>query len=916
MSEDAMDFAADATPEPKYKAFVSYSHDSDERLAALLQSSLGRFAKPWYRLRTMRIFRDKTSLSANPALWHSIELALTDSEYFLLLASPPSAKSPWVRKEVEWWLHNRPVEKMLISIADGVIVWDGEARDFDWAKTTALPPCLRGAFPSEPLYADFRAAKAGERYVESDPAYRSALLDVAAPLMGRPKDDLDSEDIRLHRKARRIAWAVGAFIVGLAFATGASMYVAQQRQKTATSRALASAASAEVRDPSLALLLGLESRRTADTVESKRALLTALQRLPHTETFLWGHTDTVTKALFTPDGETILSAGFDNRIIFWSASSHQLIGQPIASPKGLVGLAINSDGSRFAATAGGTVTIWDTSSRHAVGKPFTDPQEEFVHLGFSFDGELLAASTAAFGGHPARVFLWDVASHQLAGQPIAGSTFAFSPDNGLLAIGRYEELLLYDLRSRHMVKRPLTGHTTNIVSVAFSRDGTLVAAGAEDGSIVVWHVQSERQLGTLEGKSGTVNCFFEPNGRDLLSGSADGTITQWDLLPMKMIDTPVEHIGASISSIFLSPDGYVRSLAAQDNRVLIIDVNNDPPLGHRITVSSDVGSSNVALSPDGRFLAFSGEFGGILEWDFTRSELKGAPLSDHSRKVTSLAYAPDGKVLVSGSVDGSVIFWDMNTRAVLSGPVKAHNSPVWSLACSPDGKTAVSGGDGELIYWDLATHRQKGAPIRSQKDRIWTLTFSKDGEYLASAGNERTVAIWKSGQPTQPIKILGATSTSKYQWLSPAGVSVHPDGTLLAVSTRGNSVAIWNFRRERPIAPEMYGHTQSVSSVDFSGDGKVLASGSEDGDIRLWDVETHELIGTLRAQQKAIRNVAFSPQRGLLVSVGEADSIAFWEVDFDRWYRRACRLANRNLTPEEWSTYLGNRPYQNTCPNL
>ena len=111
--------------EPKYQAFVSYSHDSDERLAASLQSSLSRFAKPWYRLRTMRIFRDKTSLSANPALWHSIEQALSESEYFLLLACPASAKSRWVQQEIQWWLQNRSVEKLLIVLTDGVIVWDG-----------------------------------------------------------------------------------------------------------------------------------------------------------------------------------------------------------------------------------------------------------------------------------------------------------------------------------------------------------------------------------------------------------------------------------------------------------------------------------------------------------------------------------------------------------------------------------------------------------------------------------------------------------------------------------------------------------------------------------------------------------------------------------------------------------------------
>jgi hypothetical protein len=86
--------------ELKYQAFVSYSHHSDDRLAASLQSSLSRFAKPWYRLRSMRIFRDETSLSANPALWHSIEQALGESDYFLLLACPLSAQSGWVQQEV------------------------------------------------------------------------------------------------------------------------------------------------------------------------------------------------------------------------------------------------------------------------------------------------------------------------------------------------------------------------------------------------------------------------------------------------------------------------------------------------------------------------------------------------------------------------------------------------------------------------------------------------------------------------------------------------------------------------------------------------------------------------------------------------------------------------------------------------
>jgi WD40 repeat protein len=902
--------------ERKYQAFVSYSHDSDVRLAASLQSSLSRFAKPWYRLRTMRIFRDKTGLSANPALWHSIEQALGESEHFLLLACPASAKSRWVQQEVQWWLQNRSVENLLIILTDGVILWDPAVQDFDWGKTTALPSCLKGALPGEPLYADFRAAKSSGRYLDSDKDYRNALLDVAAPLLDRPKDELDSEDIRLHRKALRTAWAVAWFVVVLGLGAGIATYAAYQRQKTAASRALASEASSHLDDRSLALLLSLESRHIADTVESKRSLLAALQRVPHAEAFLWGHTDAVTRAVFSPDGQTVLSAGWDDRIILWSVSTRQPIGRPIAGPKGLVSVAFNPDGSRFASSGNGSVVIWDTSSHQPVGGPFTCAKEHLVHVAFSSRGTLLAASTDAYGGHPARVLVWDVASHQLIGQPIEGAAFAFSPDDSLLAIGQYHDLLLYDLHSHRLVKRPLTGHTKNITSIAFSRDGTIMAAGSEDQTIVLWDVQSQRPLGTLAGHSETVtSLLFDSSGAALFSGSADGTIMQWSLEDLKPTEIPVKNYGASISSIFLSPDGHVRSLALESNRVVVIDVNDDPPLGRRIQ-APDVGSSNLAFSPDGRFLASSGEFGGVLEWDVARGELHGAPLAGHDRQVSSLAYAPDGKVLVSGSEDGTVIFWDLATHAPLGPTVKAHRSPVWTLACDPDGKTVVSGGDAELVFWDLATRKQLGPPITSQKDRIWALAFSPDGQFLASAGNDRVVAIWNTGPQPRLSKTLGTPAKDRYEEIMPGGVTFSPNGALLAMSAAENSVTLWNFKSNRPIPPPLYGHTQSIASVAFRRDGKVLASGSADGDIRLWDVETHELLGTLGAQQKAIKSVVFDPQRGILASVGEDDSIVFWEVDFEDWSSHACRVANRNLTPKEWNTYFGTRSYRKTCPNL
>ncbi len=507
--------------ELRYQAFLSYSHESDAPLAAALHSSLSRLARPWYRIRSIRIFLDKTSLAANPALWQSIENALGESEHFLLLASPASAASRWVHQEVQWWLHNRSAETLILCLTAGEIVWDDAAGDFDWQKTTALPSSLQGAFPAEPLYADFRAAKAANRYIDSDPAWRGALLDVGAPLMGRSKDDLDGEDIRLHRRAVRTAWAAALVTMVLGLSAATAMILAHERQMIAASRALASEAASHVDDRSLALLLSMESRRIADTVESRRALLTAIQRAPNAQAFLWGHTDAVTKAVFSPDGRTILSAGWDDRIVTWNATTHQPIGQPIAGPKGLVSVAFSPDGSRFAAAGNGTIAIWDAATRQPVGDPL-HTSEDLVHVAFSPDGKRLVASTDAYGGHPATVLLWDLASRQRIGEPIEGSTFAFSPDNSLLAIGRYDDLIFYDLRSHRVAGRPLAGHTKNIASIAFSPDGTLVAAGAEDKTIVLWDVESHRALGTLDGTLRRRHHFAVSTriGKTLFSGSS------------------------------------------------------------------------------------------------------------------------------------------------------------------------------------------------------------------------------------------------------------------------------------------------------------------------------------------------------------------------------------------------------------
>ena len=202
---------------PAYDAFISYSHAKDKPIAAALQSVIQKLGKPWYQRRALRVFRDDTSLSATPQLWPSIEQALSQSRYLLLLASPEAASSHWVGKEVEYWLANKSPDTLLVGVTDGTLAWNEAKDDFDWQPDTPLPPALKGGFPAEPKWVDLSAYREG-----ADPRnarFIEAGADFAAAIRGMPKEDLLSQEVRQQRRALRLA--VGAAAVMLLLAVGA-----------------------------------------------------------------------------------------------------------------------------------------------------------------------------------------------------------------------------------------------------------------------------------------------------------------------------------------------------------------------------------------------------------------------------------------------------------------------------------------------------------------------------------------------------------------------------------------------------------------------------------------------------------------------------------------------------------------------
>lgn len=194
-----------------YDAFISYSHAKDKSIAAALQSIIQKLGKPWYNRRALRIFRDDTSLSATPHLWPSIQQALGQSRYFVLLASPEAAASKWVNKEVVHWLEHNSIDTVLIGLTDGELAWDEATGDLAARENTPLPPVLAGRFQSEPKWVDLRPYREGAD--KGDAKFTEAAADFAAAIRGMPKEDLLSQEVRQQRRMLTLAWSAAAALL-------------------------------------------------------------------------------------------------------------------------------------------------------------------------------------------------------------------------------------------------------------------------------------------------------------------------------------------------------------------------------------------------------------------------------------------------------------------------------------------------------------------------------------------------------------------------------------------------------------------------------------------------------------------------------------------------------------------------------
>lgn len=534
---------------------------------------------------------------------------------------------------------------------------------------------------------------------------------------------------------------------------------------------------------------------------------------------LSGHTDGLRTVDFSPNGQILVTASFDRTIRLW-----RLDGTEIKSFTGheapILSVTFSPDGQMIAsASKDNTVKLWRLDG--TLLKTLTGHTGEVNCVTFSPDGQILASAS-----DDKTVKLWNREGqllHTLTGHQDLIFDVTFSADGQTIATASKDKTVKLWSRDGILLKS-FTAHDTSIYSVSFSPDGRMLATSSYDKTVKLWTVEGQ-ELQTLIGHNAQIRrVTFSPDGQTLATASHDKTVKFWTL------DTQSRQIFTGhqnqINSVIFSPDGQLLATASADKTVKLWSRDGrvlQTLSGHENTVW------DVSFSPDGQKVASASEDGMIRLWNLPGQLLQ--EFSDpnaQSSAANSVDFSADGQMLVAAYMNGSLKFWKLD--GTLMKTVTGDQGAIYRVRVSPDGQMiATANYSNTLTLWNLAG--EKIQTLSGHKESIYSVKFSRDSQMIASASKDGTVKLWS--RDGQELPTLSGHESIVWD------VSFSPDGEMIASGDDNNVIKLWNQAGEE--LQTLLGHTGIVNSLTFSPDGKTIASAGADRSIILWNLDLEKL---------------------------------------------------------------------------
>jgi len=497
---------------------------------------------------------------------------------------------------------------------------------------------------------------------------------------------------------------------------------------------------------------------------------------------LW-HSERVYAAAFSPDGKLVMTGGGDRFARLWDAVTGTPLGMPMPHSGGVSLVAFSPD-SRMALTGSSdnTSRLWDVPAGMPIGAPLRH-QGFLQGAVFSPDGQLVLT-----GSYDRSARLWNVAAgphatvlrhegritERATGFEPTTSTRAdelrhsgmitiaiFSPDGRSVLTGDWDGTArFWDTASGKPTGKPIQ-HSDPITAAAFHPDGKTIVIGSgkhqfQGGEVIdrgearLWNVADRVPSPySINHQSVITALAFSPDGRTILTGSADKTARLWEAASGRPVSPPLKHHDAVVAVAF-RPDGKV-VLTADRDVTERWDVANGRSLGPPLRHGGDGTTMDLAFRPDGQAVLAGSDDHTARIYGCTTGKPLGAPLQ-HQGMVAAVAFSPDGKLAVTGSQDATARLWDVATGRPVGEPLR-HQAQVMDVAFSPDSKTVLTASYDDIAQlWDVATGRPIGPPWR-HPIFVRSVSFSPDGKYALTltGGDEgrNNARLWKIPIPVE-----------------------------------------------------------------------------------------------------------------------------------------------------------------------
>ena len=581
------------------------------------------------------------------------------------------------------------------------------------------------------------------------------------------------------------------------------------------------------------------------------------------------HTGQVNALAFSTDGKILASGGFNNPIIqLWDLETESKLSNfTLLKRQGSVSaLTFNKDNTKLIVMdTYRDITHWEVSTGRKLAD--IDTEHSYETVTFSQDG-----STFATGDEAGKIRLWDATTAlqqaTLAGHSslFTGDNFfagfiteifklpedpdiwslAFSPDGKMLASGSLDETVQLWNTERRSKRGTLKGHKSWVTAVAFSPDSKIVASGDVNKVIKLWNVNTRRERATLTGHTNGISAVtFSPDGKTLASGSYDGTIRFWNAKTGQEMSTFATGYVKSVKTVAFSENGTTLASAAFNGTVEIWSLTTGLELTTFTAGQSNIANA-VALSSDATHFASQGSKGriafdpfsfgsrgggreghnSIQLWDLnTGAEILGPWRVD---RTTALAFSPDNKILACSGLK-EIRAWDIKTGVEMFHFNTERHPFGRQLMFSSNGTLfAVNARHRGTRIWDITTQREITPPNIND---VRTSTLSPDGALLATA-NREGIYLWQLDTAADEPKVIHGNLQGLRNLLT-----FSPDGTILIGSGMEGwdiLIKLWDVETGNQLAT-LTGHTENITILVFSHDGKTLASGSQDGTVLLWD---------------------------------------------------------------------------------